>query len=239
MKSTNGSSPFNLRRHLFLRHEINIGISEALEQSKKKPLMNRPLINKQRREEIDDLVLKCIIHGGLPFNHFSHPWYDSLFEKLEPGYRAPDRRTLRKRINEHYRHYVNELKQVLPKDRPIAYTTDVWKSPGRHNYICLTAHVFNDQLKPISLLLSFRRLTDRKLSKNLNSFIAYELNRFGLKTYCHAGITTDNGSDIKAATEFGEFGPRVSCIGHTFNLIVNHGLCIWNKPNENRLVIVA
>ena len=213
---------------------MNLGTSESAERNKRKPSINHPVVSKQRREEIDDLLLKCIIRGGLPFNRFAHPWYEALFENLEPGYRAPDRRTFRKRIHEQYRHYIDEIKQLLPKDRPIAYTTDVWKSATRDYFICLTAHVFNDELKPVSLLLSFRRLTDRKLSKNLNAFIAYELDRFGLKSYSHAGITIDNGSDIKAATQFGEFGPRISCVGHTFNLIVNHGLCTWNKPNENR-----
>ncbi|CAF4514591.1 unnamed protein product [Rotaria socialis] len=189
--------------------------------------------NKERRQEIDGLLLNCVIHGGLPYNHFSHPWYDALFEKLESGYRAPDRRTMQKRIQNQYHMYINELKQLLPKNRPIAYTTDVWKGPTRDHYICLTAHVFNNEMKPISLLLSFRRLTNRKLSKNLNEFIAYELNRFGLNDCSHAGITTDNASDIKAATESGAFGPRFPCIGHTLNLIINHALCIWNKPNEN------
>ncbi len=178
--------------------------------------------------------MNCIIHGGLPYNHFSHPWYDELFEKLEPGYRAPDRRTFQKRIQRKYNEYINEVKQLLPKDRPIAYTTDVWKSPRRDHYICLTAHVFNNELQPVSILLSFRRLTDRKLSKNLNEYITYELNRFGLKECSHAGITTDNASDIRAATQFGDFGPRFPCVAHILNLVIKHGLCIWDKPNETK-----
>ncbi|CAM4952705.1 unnamed protein product [Rotaria socialis] len=200
LKTTNGSSTFNLRRHLVIRHQINAGITSSFDRRKNAP-KNRSVIDRERRQEIDGLLLNCVIHGGLPYNHFSHPWYDALFEKLESGYRAPDRH--------------------------------VWKGPTRDHYICLTAHVFNNEMKPISLLLSFRRLTNRKLSKNLNEFIAYELNRFGLNDCSHAGITTDNASDIKAATESGAFGPRFPCIGHTLNLIINHALCIWNKPNEN------
>ncbi|CAF2038337.1 unnamed protein product [Rotaria magnacalcarata] len=230
--TTNGSSTFNLRRHLVIRHQINAGITSSFDRRKNAP-KNRSVINRERRQEIGGLLLNCVIHGGLLYNHFSHPWYDALFEKSESGYRAPDRRTMQKRIQNQYYMYINELKQLLPKNRPIAYTTDVWKGPTRDHYICLTAHVFNDEMKPISLLLSFRRLTNRKLSKNLNEFIAYDLNRFGLNDCSHAGITTDNASDIKAATESGAFGPRFPCIGHTLNLIINHVLCIWNKPNEN------
>lgn len=151
-----------------------------------------------------------------------------------PGYRSPDRRTLAKQVKQRYRAYIAELKILLPKDRPIAFTTDVWKSPKRYVFICLTAHVFNDEMRPVSLVLSFRRLTDRKTSKNINEFITYELKRFGLMNCSHAGITTDGGSDIKAATCLGEFGPRFQCIAHTFNLIIHHGLCLWKKPNVNR-----
>ncbi len=234
-KTTNGSSTFNLRRHLAIRHKIDVGSDGAFERKKKKPSQIHPVVvSSERREEIDNLLLKCIIYGGLPYNHFSHFWYDALFEKLEPGYRPPDRRTFKNRIHYKYKEYINDLKQLLPKDRPIAYTTDVWKSPRRDHYICLTAHLFNDELQPVSLLLSFRRLTNRKLSKNLNEYISYELNRFGLKNCPHAGITTDNANDIKAATEFGEFGPRFPCVAHTFNLIINHGLCLWEKPDYTK-----
>ncbi|CAF2248458.1 unnamed protein product [Rotaria magnacalcarata] len=233
MKTTNGSSKFNLCRHLVIRHQINIGTNVSCNMKTKNSSTSHSVINKQRREEIDRLLLNCVIHGALPYNHFNHPWYDALFENLQPGYRAPDRRTLHKRIQSQYREYINELKQLIPKDRPIAFTTDVWKSPTRDHYICLTAHLFDDEIKPVSILLSFRRLIGRKLSKNLNEYIAYELNRFGLKDCFYAGITTDNGSDIKAATELGEFGPRFLCIAHTLNLVVNHALCIWKKPNEN------
>ena len=234
IKKTNGCSAFNLRRHLIIRHRIDTGVYPSLDRRKRNSSRARVFVDEGRRNEIDGLLLNCIIQGGLPFNHFSHPWYDDLFELLQPGYLPPDRRTFAKRIKLRYHEYIDELKNLLPKDRPMAYTTDVWKSPRRHYFMCLTAHVFNDEMKPVSLLLSFRRLTDQKLSENLNEFIAYELNRFGLKDCVHAGITTDGGSDIKAATRFGDFGPRFPCVAHILNLIIHHGLCFWEKPNEKR-----
>ena len=55
-----------------------------------------------------------------------------------------------------------DMKSVLPKDAPLAYTTDLWKSPTRNHYIWLTVHVFNRSLHPVSLPLTFRRMTGRK-----------------------------------------------------------------------------
>ncbi|CAF1146292.1 unnamed protein product [Rotaria magnacalcarata] len=63
-------------------------------------------------------------------------------------------------------------------------------------------------------------------------FISYELNRLGLKDCSHAGITTDNASDIKGATECGDFGPRFPCIAHTLNLIINHALLVDDDDDE-------
>ena len=220
VKKTNRSSAFNLRRHLTTRHGIDTGVNPSSDRRKKNSSQARAIVSRERRDEIDDLLLNCIVQGGLPFNHFSH--------------RPPDRRIIAKRIKQRYREYVNQLKNLLPKDRPIAYATDVWKSPRRHHSMCLTAHLFNEEMQPVSLLLSFRRLTDQKLTENLNEYITYELNRFGLNGCDHAGITTDGGSDIKAATRFGDFGPRFPCIAHTLNLIIHHGLCFWQKPNEKQ-----
>ncbi|CAF1064128.1 unnamed protein product [Didymodactylos carnosus] len=42
-------------------------------------------------------------------------------------------------------------------------------------------------------------------------------------------ITTDNGSNIKSTTEDGRFGTRIACYGHSINLVVSQGLCLWKK----------
>ncbi|CAF4146639.1 unnamed protein product [Rotaria magnacalcarata] len=145
IKTTNGSSTYNLRRHLAVKHQINVGDYLSFNRKKKESFENQNIIDKERREKIDKLILSCIIHGRLPYNHFSHPWLDELFSTLVSGYRIPNRR---------------------------------------------------------------------------------------LKDCSHAGITTDNASDIKGATECGDFGPRFPCIAHTLNLIINHALLVDDDDDE-------
>ena len=137
-----------------LGHQINTGVKCLTNRNKKDSASD--MITQERRQEVDKLLLRCIIHGGLPYNHFSHQWYNELFEKLLPGYKAPDRHTFQKRIKQQYQDYVGELKELLPKNRPIAFTTDVWKCSARNHYICLTAHMFDNKMKPVSLFLSFQ-----------------------------------------------------------------------------------
>ena len=181
VKKTNGSLAFNLRRHLTVRRGINSGVNPSFDRGKKISSRAHAVVIRDRGDEIDDLLLNCIVQGGLLFNHFSHRWYDQLFESLQSRYHPPDRRTIAKRIKHPYHEYVDQLKNPLPKDRTMAYTTVAWKSPRRHHFMCLTADVVNDGMQPVSLLIPFRRLTDQKLSENLNEFITYELNRFGSK----------------------------------------------------------
>lgn len=230
MKRTSGASIFNLRRHLALRHGVKIGNMKSVEKQKKDSIASQPTIDHHLRLEIDQLLLDCILQGGLPYNHFENRWFHQLFDKLQPGYLPPDRRTFAKRVNQKYFEYIMNLKLNLPRDRPFAYTADTWKCSTRHFFICLTGHTFNDDMQLVSLLLSFRRLTGRKLSKNLYRYLKYELNRFGLNECTSAGITTDGGSDITAATKSGEFGYRFHCVAHLLNLVVDKGVCIWKRP---------
>ena len=109
------------------------------------------------------------------------------------------------------------------------------KSSTRDHYISLTAHAstVSDEIKPVSVLSSFRRLTSQKLSKNLNEFIAYKLDRLGLKDCVHTGIAAENASDIKTAIEPVDFSPRFPCIAHVLYLITNHSLRIWDESNAD------
>ena len=86
MKTTNGTSTFNLCRHLAIRHNIGNNINSPVDQKTTKPSKIRSFIKKEHRDEIDRLFLNCTTYGGLPYNNFSYPWYDELFEKLQPGY---------------------------------------------------------------------------------------------------------------------------------------------------------
>ena len=133
MKTTNGTSTFNLRRYLAIRHNSG-NINSSVDQKATKPLKIRSFVKKEHRDEIDRLFLNCIIYGDLAYNHFSNPLYDELFEKLQPGYRTSDKRTFAKRIKKRYREYTSELTELLPKDRPIAFTTNIWKNSKRKYY---------------------------------------------------------------------------------------------------------
>jgi hypothetical protein len=120
----------------------------------------------------------------------------------------------------------------------VAFTADIWKSGARKYYISLTAHMFNHEFEVIPLVLSLRQLTERHLAVNVESFIMFELDKkFQIMSKQRAGITTDCGGEMVAATSHGLFGPRYACVAHVFNNVVQNGLCLWSTPNAKKLVV--
>jgi hypothetical protein len=120
----------------------------------------------------------------------------------------------------------------------IAFTADIWKSGARKYYISLTAHMFNQDFEVVPLVLSLRQLTSRHLAVNVEAFIKYELDeKFQIMPKQRAGITTDCGGEMVAATAHDLFGPRHACIAHIWNNVVQNGLCLWSRPNPAKLVV--
>lgn len=117
----------------------------------------------------------------------------------------------------------------------IAFTADIWKSGARKHYISLTAHMFNDSFEPIPLVLSLRELTERHLAVNVEAFINFELNeKFQISPAQRAGITTDCGGEMVAATSIGSFGTRHACIAHIWHNVVKNSLCLWSPPDSKK-----
>jgi hypothetical protein len=69
---------------------------------------------------------------------------------------------------------------------------------------------------------------------NLLAYLDYEMDRFQIEEKMRAGITTDNGSDIKCAASIGRFGPRIYCAAHGINLVLKYGLALFEDPNPKR-----
>ncbi|CAF4210816.1 unnamed protein product, partial [Adineta steineri] len=234
-------SATNLRRHLFAKHGIAAAAyASQIIQIKKTPIQlnnDLPILSKARRKEFDKAILDCIIDDSLPFTTFTKSGMINLLKTFDPRYDPPSRFTIASRVGDAYHDY---MEQIILKQMPaIAFTADIWKSGARKYYISLTAHIFDDYFEVIPLVLSLRQLTGRHLAINVEAFIKYELNeKFQIIPNQRAGITTDCGSEMVAATAHGLFGPRHSCIAHVWNNVVKNGLCLWEKPNPKKFPIL-
>ncbi|CAF1415689.1 unnamed protein product [Adineta steineri] len=230
-----GRGTANLRSHLLVHGLKNFAFdSQDVQRSSR---MNPAAIDRassSRKREIDEAILKCTIDAGLPFNLFNHDAVVELLRLLEPGYIPPDRHTISSRIHDQYYQHIFDLKSLLPNIGPIAFTSDLWKDVSRQHIISLSFHSFSVDFEFVSSPLSFHLFQEQKLAINIRAFFEYERERFGLNSSFLSGITTDNGPDIKCASSSGVLGPRFACLAHCLNLVVFHGVCLWNLPNPKR-----
>jgi hypothetical protein len=98
--------------------------------------------------------------------------------------------------------------------------------------MCLSGHYYDQHFKFISPILAFRRFHGNHDSERIQGFIINEVEKLDIQTKICA-ITTDNGSDIRAATENEpQFGIRISCILHNLNLTVQNGLWLFTVPKK-------
>ncbi|CAF3313544.1 unnamed protein product [Rotaria sp. Silwood2] len=230
-----GRGTDNLRSHLLVHGLKNFAFESQEEQRilvASKTSISQ--VSSTRKRQIDQAILKCTIEAGLPFCLFNHDALIELLDILEPGYKSPDRRTLSLRTQDQYFNHIVDLKSILPHIGPISFTSDLWKDVSGQHIISLSLHTFSIDFDFVSMPISFHRFTEQKLSINIKKFFEYERERFGLSTSILAGLTTDNGPDIKAASASGVLGPRYACLAHCLNLVVHHGTCVWEMPNAKR-----
>ncbi len=88
-----------------------------------------------------------------------------------PGYVGPHEVTVKRTIKKLYTTKLLELQEELKRVHSVCLTTDLWRRPKKHHYLCVTVHFVDDNFKNVSKVLSFRRFHGRHLSKRLNNHL--------------------------------------------------------------------
>ena len=145
-----------------------------------------------------------------------------------PGYIAPRRQTVCKKLATQYAKYHENLKEIKKKPTYIALTTDAWKNSNLSHFLCITAHFFDDNFSMKPIIVAFRKFKGRNLHQRIEKFLNYEIDLLGIREKV-VSITTDNGSDITAATK--KFNLRVSCAAHNLNLVLKT-ILKFKKPKK-------
>ena len=103
----------------------------------------------------------------------------------------------------------------------------------RNNFIVITAHYLDEHHQHLSDIISFRCFHGRHLSSRLKPFILNEIRKLNIQSKI-VSITTDNGSDVRAATSGYEFGARFSCDAHNINQTISTGLSLWKISTSKK-----
>ncbi|CAF4269871.1 unnamed protein product, partial [Rotaria magnacalcarata] len=185
------------------------------------------------KKTLDDALIYSIVKDSRPFGDFRKAGFQHFLQVILPGtnYKGPHRVTVKKRLVNLYSSYRRKLIEEFSTINHIGLTVDAWTSPSRAHFICITAHYYDKDFGLLSRVLAFRRFIGRTFAMRLREFIRNELRKLKINDKIRC-ITTDNGMDVKLATNNNEFGFRISCLAHNINLTISNGLNLWNKKKN-------
>ncbi|CAF1685048.1 unnamed protein product [Rotaria magnacalcarata] len=222
-------SDSNLRKHLSSScHKIPNVLFKSQTYDNSKP--NLTTISSERRKDLNDSIIDAVVQDGLAFDTFRRPGMAKFLSVAIPGYVAPHRKTIRRRIATLYSLHTKKLRDLVPRLGFLSLTSDIWKNSRQVHFIALTAHAFTSNYEHVPIVIGCRRILGQHTSVSIERYIKYELDRIGIKPSQVVSITTDNGSNIKKVAATLKFGAPISCMAHNLNLVVHKGLCLWIQP---------
>ncbi|CAM4837376.1 unnamed protein product [Rotaria magnacalcarata] len=224
-------STTNLRRQLDNVHSR----TELMYNCQRKKCQEKPsLISPDFKKQLDTKLIDAVIVDSRPFGDFSRPGLKGFLAVAIPNYKLLHRTTIHKRHHLMYKKHGLEVRNVLSKIKHIALTVDMWKkSRGRH-FISLTGHLYDNQLKLISITLGFRLVRGRHLADRLKKFIQQEITFYKLNDKV-LSITSNNATNIVNAIHDLNIGTHHSCMGHNLNFMVKSTILSSKKTNKKLL----
>ncbi|XP_073017927.1 zinc finger BED domain-containing protein DAYSLEEPER-like [Primulina eburnea] len=108
-------------------------------------------------------LAKMILVDGLPFSFVEMKGFRHFINVIQPLFRIPSRRTIRRDCFEFFLEEKKNLKLFFKETRlRVCLTTDTWTSIQRINYMCLTAHFIDKNWNLQKRILNFSPISSHK-----------------------------------------------------------------------------
>ncbi|UYV76758.1 hypothetical protein LAZ67_14001967 [Cordylochernes scorpioides] len=148
-------------------------------------------------------VVGCLSTGTLTMED---PYFSKIFTDLEiseMGLTLMSRRSLGRRIENHYETQVAKIKSKLKEASYVCTEIDIWSSKKR-SFIGVTAHWITNDLRRVSVALACQRFKGVHSYNRLSDIIQEINDHFDLNTNKIVASVTNNGSNfVKAFKMFG------------------------------------
>lgn len=180
--------------------------------------------NPKRKQECDEALTEFLIDDMQPLYILKNEGFINLVKTLDPYYTLPSDKYIKKLITKAYNNSKQELIRLF--DNTIKFcsiTTDLWTARDRQGYIGITCSFINKEFELQEIMLACQYMEYPHTSQNIAQTIMSLISEWGLekKFIC---ITTDNGSNMVAASKLLPNTFRIPCAAHTLNLVVSRGL---------------
>ncbi|CAM4989069.1 unnamed protein product, partial [Rotaria socialis] len=117
------SSNSNIKRHLIQVHGL-----DHLKSNSDKSVVPKRLFDPFRKAALDEVAVKCIVVDSMA--HF--------LSTVVPGYLGPHANIVRQRMKHLYTDKLLQLHEDLKEIPYVSLTTDLWRRPKKHHYLCVT-----------------------------------------------------------------------------------------------------
>lgn len=148
------------------------------------------------------------------------------------GYHPPHRNQIQSELKRLYDLHFGRMKQSLVNVSALALTTDFWSDRKNNCFMCLTGHWIDKEMNMQSSILHFQTYDDRHLASKIGAEVKVRLRDLGIEEKI-SSITTDGGSNVRAAVETVCKFNRLWCVAHRFHLVICNGLYLWKKFRKN------
>jgi hypothetical protein len=233
------NSTSNMINHLRDIHQITkMSLENKPVEELKKPLqqtletvLSKPH-SKQKQQKLTRDIIKLFLSCTLPLSLIENENFRTFLNSIDPRYKPPCINTLKNEISDAAYHTIQNIKYIINTQTDmIAFTFDLWTSRAHDSYLGLTCHWISDEFKIYDFTLCVTEIGEYKTADNIVSIIEPVLNEFGISGSKIISITTDNGTNVKAAvsqlsTKLSVSNPiaNIFCAAHTLQLSVNAGL---------------
>lgn len=187
----------------------------------------------EKKRQLDEAAIDCIIIDSRPWGDFRQKGMQRFLQIATPGYFGPCSRTVQRKLSNLYFNKKEEFKIKLATIPSVSLTADMWRSKKNRHYLCITVHFIDELHVSKSHVLSFRKFHGRHTGDKIYSYLFKVIEEFNLKGKV-SSITTDNGSNIRLATNGRSlFGERLYCVAHALNRVIHVGLRLWAKSKKS------
>jgi hypothetical protein len=159
---------------------------------KRQPTEGSFVFNPQKSHE---LMVKWCISFEIPFNKFDDPYFTPWIESLQPTFKPGGRQIIRNASVGSYEKEVQMLHNEFQNlDSRICFTSDLWTSNQKVEYICITAHYVDSSFVLKKKIIGFRDVKYPHTGLAIEEAISKCLLEWGIKGKMFT-ITLDNAAN--------------------------------------------
>ncbi|CAG8779304.1 7693_t:CDS:2, partial [Cetraspora pellucida] len=187
-----------------------------------------------KQQKLTQDVLRLFISCTLPLYLVENKNFRTFLHSFDPRYKPPCVNTFKNEIANGTNHTTQVIKNMIHSQaNTISLTFDLWTSRAHDSYLGVTCHWISDEFRMYDLTLSVVEMGAYKTAGDIVDSIEPLLEEFSIEGDKILSITTDNGSNVKAAVTRLSASLSLStpianifCAAHTLQLSVETGLVV-------------